>query len=54
MKSQLLFAAAAGLIAVAIRALGPAPLADLAALTYLTTATLTFGPSVSRSDAKER
>jgi hypothetical protein len=51
MKSQLLFVAAAGVIAVAVRALGPPPLADLAALTYLTAATLAFGPSVS---AKER
>jgi hypothetical protein len=43
MKSGLSVVVAAGLAALALRALGLAPLADLTALAYLAAATLTFG-----------
>jgi hypothetical protein len=49
MKSQFLFVVGAGLVAAVARAFGPAPLADIAALAYLTVATLEKGRRTSFS-----
>jgi Na+(H+)/acetate symporter ActP len=44
MRSGLFVTVGVGLLAVVLRALAPAPLADLSALAYLIAATSTFGP----------
>ena len=53
MKSGWSLVIATGLAAVALRALGFAPIADLTAVAYLAAATLTFGRPLAASSSTQ-
>ena len=50
MKAELLLLAGVGLTGLILRVLGPPPLADFAALGYLTAATLVFDPLLRKQE----